>query len=72
LIQLAFGSFQQCPSAAEKRLRSLPGTRRSQFEARDEPPLQPLPAAAYEYAEWRKARAVNNFTRLNSGNRFRL
>ena len=36
--------------------KRLPGTRRSQFVALDQPVLQPLPATAYEYAEWRKAR----------------
>lgn len=34
----------------------LPGSRRSQFEALDQPALRPLPEPAYEYAEWRKAR----------------
>lgn len=32
------------------------GTRRSQFEALDLPALGPLPAAPYQFAEWRKAR----------------
>src|SRR5829696_1293899 len=40
----------------ERPFKKLPGSRRSQFEALDRPALQPLPAQAYEYAEWRKGR----------------
>jgi transposase len=40
----------------ERPFKKLPGSRRSQFEALDRPALRPLPAQAYEYAEWRKAR----------------
>lgn len=40
----------------ERPFKKLPGSRRSQFEALDKPALRPLPAQAYEYAEWRKAR----------------
>lgn len=36
--------------------KRLPGSRASQFEAFDRPALLPLPAAPYEYAEWRRAR----------------
>jgi len=36
--------------------KKLPGCRRAQFEALDKPALQPLPAAPYVYAEWKKAR----------------
>ncbi|MGH9929081.1 MAG: IS21 family transposase [Pyrinomonadaceae bacterium] len=40
----------------QRPFKKLPGCRRSQFEALDQPALRPLPAQAYEYAEWRKAR----------------
>jgi transposase len=40
----------------ERPFKKLPGSRRSQFEALDRPALRSLPAQAYEYAEWRKAR----------------
>ena len=40
----------------ERPFKKLPGSRRSQFEALDRPALRPMPAQAYEYAEWRKAR----------------
>jgi transposase len=40
----------------ERPFKKLPGSRRSQFEALDRPALRALPAQAYEYAEWRKAR----------------
>ncbi len=36
--------------------KKLPGTRRSQFEALDQPALKPLPTQRFEYAEWRKVR----------------
>ena len=36
--------------------KKLPGSRRSQFETIDRPALSALPAQAYEYAEWKKAR----------------
>ena len=39
-----------------REFKRLPGTRRKQFETIDRPALQPLPAAAYEYSEWKKAR----------------
>lgn len=37
--------------------KKLSGTRRSQFEVLDQPALLPLPAARYQYAEWKRARA---------------
>jgi transposase len=40
----------------QRPFKKLPGCRRSQFEALDQPALRPLPTQAYEYAEWRKAR----------------
>src|SRR5229473_1507631 len=40
----------------QRPFKKLPGCRCSQFEALDQPALRPLPAQAYEYAEWRKAR----------------
>jgi transposase len=36
--------------------KKLPGSRRSQFETLDRPALKPLPAEAYDYADWKKAR----------------
>jgi len=35
--------------------QKLEGTRRSLFESIDKPALKPLPAARYEFAEWKKA-----------------
>jgi transposase len=40
----------------QRPFKKLPGCRRSQFEALDQPALRPLPDQAYEYAEWRRAR----------------
>jgi len=39
-----------------KPFKKLPGSRHSQFEATEKAALQSLPARAYEYAEWKKAR----------------
>lgn len=38
--------------------KKLPGSRRSQFEALDQPALKPLPPTRYEYAAWLPARRV--------------
>jgi len=40
----------------DRPFKKLPGYRRSQFEELDKPALKPLPATAYEYAEWKLAR----------------
>lgn len=40
----------------QRPFKKLPGSRSSQFQALDQPALQPLPASPYEYAEWKKAR----------------
>lgn len=36
--------------------RKLPGSRRSAFEALDQPALQPLPHTPYAFAQWKKVR----------------
>ena len=36
--------------------KKLPGSRRELFEQLDRPALRPLPAQAYEFAEWKKVR----------------
>ena len=36
--------------------KKLPGTRKSLFDSLDRPAMQPLPASAYKYAEWKKVR----------------
>ena len=36
--------------------KKLPGTRRELFEQLDRPALRPLPAAPYQFAEWKKVR----------------
>lgn len=40
----------------KRPFRKLPGCRREAFETLDKPALQPLPATAYEFAEWKKVR----------------
>jgi len=40
----------------ERSFQKLPGCRRSLFEELDRPALGPLPAALYEYAEWKLVR----------------
>ena len=39
----------------ERPFKKLPGSRLELFEQLDHPALQPLPAQAYEFAEWKKA-----------------
>ena len=38
-----------------KPFQKLPGSRKSAFESMDRPALNPLPAQAYQFAEWKKA-----------------
>lgn len=40
----------------DRTFQKMNATRRSLFETLDRPALKPLPALAYEYAEWKKAR----------------
>lgn len=40
----------------DRPFRKLPGCRRSRFESLDRPALKPLPADAYVFAQWAKAR----------------
>ncbi len=40
----------------ERPFKKLPGSRRELFEQLDRPALHPLPAQAYEFAEWKKVR----------------
>lgn len=41
--------------------KKLPGSRRSQFEALDQPALKPLPLEPYVYADWLKATVQMNY-----------
>ena len=43
------------PALNSKPFQKLPGSRKSMFESIDRPALKPLPAQAYQYAEWKKA-----------------
>ena len=40
----------------QRAFKKLPGNRLQQFEAIDQPALQPLPAEPFEFAHWKKAR----------------
>jgi len=40
----------------QRPFKKLPGSRQSVFEALARPPLRPLPAQPYEYAEWKRVR----------------
>ncbi len=55
LFDLNLAIRQLLTALNQRPFKKLPGCRRSQFEALDQPALRPLPAQAYEYAEWRKA-----------------
>lgn len=41
----------------DRPFRKLAGSRRSMYESLDKPSLKPLPAIAYQYAQWKKAKA---------------
>jgi transposase len=56
LLELNLAIRELLTSLNQRPFKKLPGSRRSQFEALDQPALHPLPAQAYEYAEWRRAR----------------
>jgi transposase len=43
-------------SLNNRPFKKLPGSRREAFEALDRPALRPLPATAFEFAEWKKVR----------------
>jgi transposase len=40
----------------ERPFQRLPGSRKSAFEALDQPALKPLPSTPYDYAEWKQAK----------------
>jgi transposase len=44
------------PRLNDRPFKKLPGCRRALFEQLDRPALAPLPAQAYEFATWKKAR----------------
>ena len=56
LFELNRAIHQLLTELNERPFKKLEGCRRSQFESLDRPALSPLPAQAYEYAEWRRAR----------------
>ncbi|MCA1606042.1 MAG: IS21 family transposase [Acidobacteria bacterium] len=56
LFDLNLAIRQLLTALNQRPFKKLPGSRRSQFEALDQPALRPLPDQAYEYAEWRRAR----------------
>ncbi|CAO0820664.1 hypothetical protein DFAR_1800002 [Desulfarculales bacterium] len=41
--------------------KKLPGNRRSMYESLDKPALKPLPATAYQYAQWKKAKVHSDY-----------
>ncbi len=45
-----------------KPFKKLPGSRRSAFEALDQPALQGLPEHPYVYAEWKKCESISTTT----------
>ena len=47
---------QKLTELNDRKFQKLDTTRREMFENIDKPALKPLPAAKYEYAEWKKAR----------------
>lgn len=61
LAQLNEAIAEEVDAINEAPFQKLEGSRKTQFEAIDQPALMPLPQAAYEYAEWRTPRAGVNY-----------
>jgi transposase len=59
LLELNLAIRRLLDDLNQRPFKKLPGCRRSQFETLDQPALRPLPAQAYEYAEWRSGRTVH-------------
>jgi transposase len=57
LSELNAAIGEQLTAYNERAFQQRPGSRRALFLDLDRPALRPLPAARYEFAEWRKARA---------------
>jgi transposase len=55
LPQLNRAIAELLPQLNDKPFQKLPGSRKSMFESIDRPALKPLPAQAYQYAQWKKA-----------------
>ena len=56
LAELNAAIAELLPSLNERPFKKLPGCRRTAFEQIDRPALKALPAAPYEFAEWKTAR----------------
>lgn len=56
LAELNKAISQKLTELNDRKFQKLDTTRREMFENIDKPALKPLPAAKYEYAEWKKAR----------------
>ena len=56
LAELNKAISQKLTELNDRKFQKLDTTRRAMFENIDKPALKPLPAAKYEYAEWKKAR----------------
>ena len=56
LLELNLAIRRLLDDLNDRPFKRIEGSRRSRFEALDQPLLQPLPLESYEYAEWRKAR----------------
>ena len=56
LAELNKAISQKLTELNNRKFQKLDTTRREMFENIDKPAVKPLPAAKYEYAEWKKAR----------------
>jgi len=56
LVELNKAIAEKLEEMNNRPFQKMNATRRSLFESVDRPALKPLPAVAYEYAEWKKAR----------------
>ena len=56
LVELNMAIAELLEVLNNRPFKKLPGTRKSLYDSLDRPAMQPLPANAYEYAEWKKVR----------------
>lgn len=56
LVALNAAIAEHLEALNAKPFQKLPGSRKSTFESLERPALNPLPATAYVYAQWKKAR----------------
>lgn len=61
LAELNTAIWELLDKLNNRRFKKLPGSRQSRFLELDKPALGPLPAAPYQFAQWKKARVAPDY-----------